>query len=140
VTRLLVDTMQGHGIDIEGAVLLNASGLSRKSRLSARQLGQTLHALYSHSEWSYEAMASMAIFGRDGTVSNRLKSSPAKDSVRAKTGSMSGVGAIAGVAHTQAGEDLIFVLLVNELGPSSVSAVWDQMIDALVKTCPQGAP
>ena len=100
VKRLLTDTLQAHGIDIQGAIILNASGLSRNGRLTARQLAQVTHALYTHPNWRYEAMAAMAIFGRDGTVGNRLKQSPARDSVRAKTGSLSGVATIAG-AYSQ---------------------------------------
>ena len=57
VKRLLTDTLQAHGIDIQGAVILNASGLTRNGRLTARQLSQVTHALYTHPNWRHEAMA-----------------------------------------------------------------------------------
>ena len=115
--------------------------LSRKGRLTARQLVQVNHALYTHPNWRYEAMAAMAIFGRDGTVKNRLKGSPARDSVRAKTGSMSGVAAITGVAQAQSGDTLLFALLINEMENEKVAfPIWEQMVDSLVRTCPSGVP
>jgi D-alanyl-D-alanine carboxypeptidase/D-alanyl-D-alanine-endopeptidase (penicillin-binding protein 4) len=141
VTRLLTDTMQGHGIDLQGAVLLNASGLSRKGRLSARQLTQITHSLYSHPDWSYEAMSALAIIGRDGTVRNRLKGTPVADQVRVKTGSLSGVAAIAGVAESQTGQTLIFALLLNELDNERAAfPLWEDLAGTLVQTCALSTP
>ena len=83
----------------------------------------------------------MAIFGRDGTVRNRLKTNPARDEVRAKTGSLSGVATIVGIAQTQAGQTLAFSLLINDLYQKGAhSPIWNQMVDALVQTCPANHP
>lgn len=137
VKRLLLDTLQAHGIDIDGAVLLNASGLSRKARMTSRQLVQTTAALRAHPQWSYEAMASLAIFGRDGTVKSRLRGTPAADRVRAKTGSMSGVAAIAGVAETSSNQSLAFALIVNDLPEKNqAKTIWNEMVDTMIQTCP----
>ena len=141
VRRLLMDTLENYGIDGQGAVILNASGLSRDARLSPRQLVQTTAVLNTHPQWRHEAMASMAIYGRDGTVRNRIQTSPAVDRVRAKTGSIHGVSAISGIAETLDNQTLAFTFMVNELPEDiSVRPIWNQMVEAIVETCPLPQP
>ena len=53
--------------------------------------------------------ASLPIAGRDGTLANRMKGTPAEGNARAKTGSMTGVRALSGYVTTADGEPLVFV-------------------------------
>ncbi len=57
--------------------------------------------------------AALPIAGRDGTLANRMKGTPAEGNARAKTGSMSNVRALAGYVTSASGEPLVFALLAN---------------------------
>jgi D-alanyl-D-alanine carboxypeptidase/D-alanyl-D-alanine-endopeptidase (penicillin-binding protein 4) len=63
--------------------------------------------------------ASLPIAGQDGTLSNRMKGTPADGQVRAKTGSMTGVRTVSGYLTTTAGELLVFAILANNFETSA---------------------
>jgi D-alanyl-D-alanine carboxypeptidase/D-alanyl-D-alanine-endopeptidase (penicillin-binding protein 4) len=63
--------------------------------------------------------ASLPIAGRDGTLSTRMKGTPAEGNVRAKTGSMTGVRTVSGYVTTADGEPLVFAILANNFETSA---------------------
>ncbi len=87
----------------------NGSGLSRASRLSAAELHALLQKAYG-SPFMSELMASLPISGLDGTL-KRSKSKLA--AAHLKTGSLRGVMSLAGYVHTDKGETLTLVAIVN---------------------------
>jgi D-alanyl-D-alanine carboxypeptidase/D-alanyl-D-alanine-endopeptidase (penicillin-binding protein 4) len=58
-------------------------------------------------------VATLPIAGTDGTISNRLKGTPAEGNVRAKTGSIANVRALSGYLRTRDGETLAFSIIAN---------------------------
>ena len=75
--------------------------------------------------------ASLAVIGRNGTVSSRMRGTPAQDRCHAKTGTLRDVSALAGFCNTVGGERVAFAFLMNGVYPASARAVQDRMTVAL---------
>jgi len=135
--RIAEQTLERHGVDLEGAFILNGSGLTREGRVTSDQLSGVFQALYAHPEWGDEAMTSMAVYGRDGTVRRRLRNTPAQDRVRVKTGSVAGVLTLAGVVDCDGTEnDMSFALMFQGLANAwRPTRVWDQFVAGMVEAC-----
>ena len=65
--------------------------------------------------------ASLPIAGRDGTLANRMKGTPAEGNARAKTGSMTAVRGISGYVTSADGEPLVFSILANNYDTPSAT-------------------
>ena len=127
------------GINDDGLVMENGSGLSRLERIRPSQLAGLLR-IASQSNWSPEFMASLPIAGLDGTMRNRLRNSPAAGRARLKTGSLRDVASVAGYVPDAAGQMCIVVAFINHPSASSAVArpVLDTLIDWVAKTDTRG--
>jgi D-alanyl-D-alanine carboxypeptidase/D-alanyl-D-alanine-endopeptidase (penicillin-binding protein 4) len=67
-------------------------------------------------------VTALPVAGVDGTLSDRMKNTPAAGNVRAKTGSMSNIRSLAGYAKTRDGETLAFVAIVNNFEGTGTAA------------------
>lgn len=105
------ERLVGLGIDLTGVRLADGSGLSRDNRLSARVLVEVLRAADRDFELAPDLLAALPIAGRDGTLERRAGAS--RDRLRAKTGLLTGVTALTGIARTAGGRDVIFSILAN---------------------------
>lgn len=116
-------------IDADGIVFDNGSGLSRTERIRPVQLAAVLRAGQS-SPWLPEFQASLPIAGIDGTMRKRLKDSAAAARARIKTGTLTGVVAVAGYVQDANGEECIVVAIVNH--ERAGNGVGRGIVDALV--------
>ena len=100
------------GADSTGFAVRDGSGLSRHNYLTPETLVRVLDAMRRHASFSvfYEALP---IAGVDGTLSNRMKGTPAEGNVRAKTGTLDKVRALSGYVTAADGRQLIFSFLAN---------------------------
>lgn len=119
-----------HGIDTDGMVVENGSGLSRIERLRPVQLAAVLAAA-EESPWAPEFQASLPIVGVDGTMKRRLKNSPAASRARIKTGTLRDGVAVAGYVPDANGEQCIVVAIINHgnIDHTAGRAVVDALID-----------
>ena len=113
---LAIDAMRrfvaGLGIDPREVDLEEGAGLSRRDLITASAMTGLLVAVASDPK--YVALRdALPEAGVDGTLLGRMRKSPAKGQVRAKTGSMSMNSALAGYVTTAAGERLAFALMLN---------------------------
>ena len=104
--------LRRQGIDDTGLVLDNGSGLSRRERISALQMGRMLQAGLA-SAWAPEFVSSLPIAGTDGTLSRRYRDSPAFQRARLKTGALRNVAALAGYVQDARGQTCVLVAIVN---------------------------
>lgn len=111
------------GIPAAAIRVADGSGLSRSNRLSARSLTALLAYASKRPYWS-ELRSSMARPGV-GTLENRLRGIE----VIAKTGTMSGVSALAGIVTAADGKEIAFAVVMN--GRASTAAA-RQAQDAFV--------
>lgn len=100
------------GMDISELKLVDGSGLSRMNYISAKNMVILLAYMYNHKD-SKIYIDSLPIAGVDGSLRNRMKSTPAERNVKAKTGYISNVSSLSGYITTKSGEPLAFSILMN---------------------------
>ena len=108
---------------------VDGSGLSRYNLLNAELLTDLLVYMYQNFELMPEYLASLPIAGVDGTLRNRMKGMYAEKVLRAKTGTLSGVSALAGYTVTADDEVLAFGILISHyIGlPESARNIQDKI-------------
>ena len=103
----------GLGLDLDGLVMLDGSGLDTSNRASCALLLQTLERLPADGQID----SHLSVAGRSGTLRKRLLGTAAVGKVRAKTGTLSTVNALAGFADPRAGSPLTFAMIQNGSDP-----------------------
>jgi len=120
----VLDFLARAGVASEGWALTDGSGLARTDLVTPGGLVALLLAMDRHPQAAV-FRDSLAVAGVDGTLETRLRGTPSEGRVRAKTGTLRQVNALAGYATTTGGERLAFAILVNnaERGPDAVGAI-----------------
>lgn len=125
--RVIREWMTKKGIPVAGLVLDNGSGLSRLERISARQMTLLLEQAWQ-SPFAAELVASMPLVALDGTLHSRLRNTELVGEGHLKTGSLSGVRAIAGYLRDRDGVTWAVTIFINHRGH-----VPDRVIDDMLK-------
>jgi D-alanyl-D-alanine carboxypeptidase/D-alanyl-D-alanine-endopeptidase (penicillin-binding protein 4) len=109
------------GLPLSGISLVDGSGLSRDDRVSARLLVGALRRADQSFAVGPDLLAGLPIAAEDGTLSKRAEG--ARGLVRAKTGTLDGVTALAGWARTARGRELVFAVISNGHRHGDVEAI-----------------
>jgi D-alanyl-D-alanine carboxypeptidase/D-alanyl-D-alanine-endopeptidase (penicillin-binding protein 4) len=109
------------GIPSSAYQLVDGSGLSRRNVIAPDALIAVLTRMHDPSAMS-PWMLALPLAGVDGSLAARMKGTPAEGTVRAKTGTMSNVRALAGYAITRDGEHLAFAAIVNNFEGTGAQA------------------
>jgi serine-type D-Ala-D-Ala carboxypeptidase/endopeptidase (penicillin-binding protein 4) len=125
-----------HGIDSTGLVLDNGSGLSRSERVTQEQMVQMLKLAW-HGPNAADLVMSLPVPGVDGTMRNRLRTSPAAGTARLKTGTLSNVVALAGYLRDPEGRAWAVSMTINH---PSANARGRPVLDALVEHFVRAGP
>jgi D-alanyl-D-alanine carboxypeptidase/D-alanyl-D-alanine-endopeptidase (penicillin-binding protein 4) len=112
--------------------VIDGSGLSRGDRTSPRQIVALLKGM-DESESGVAFDESLPVVGRNGTMYNRMRGTPAQDRCHTKTGTLHDVSTLAGFCNTTGGERIAFAFLMNRVNPSAAHALQDRMTVALAK-------
>ena len=127
--RALRNALRQSGAPLQGVVIADGAGLSDAARLTCRSL-TTLLAVRSA-----DLAGRLPVAGREGTLARRFLNSPVAGRLRAKTGSLDGVAALAGYADNAGGATLSFSYIINGLPRgNSGRALQDAVATALVAT------
>ena len=120
------------GVNLAGAGLVDLSGLGRGSQLNPHQLVDVVGVAVSGPPVLRELANGMPIGGMSGTLASRFVNQEfATGMVRAKTGSLPGVTALAGTVVTANGRLLLFTVLADQTpGPGQWGA--RQAMDSFV--------
>lgn len=127
------------GVDVSDVRLVDASGLSRQNRVSAAVLADVLQlGITGGANDLDETVADLPVAGLSGTLKDRFDAKNASAGlgvVRAKTGTLTGVQALAGTVLTADGRLLTLVVLAEGSAPGagtdSARAVLDRLAAAL---------
>ena len=131
------------GVDAGGLVQVDGSGLSRENRASPRQIVSLLEAvLRGEDDTARLYRRSLAVAGERGTLADRMRDTPARGRVSAKTGWITGTSALSGVLETVGGRSLAFSILVSYprqaggLNTRCFKPMQDEIVTALVEGSP----
>jgi len=114
--------------------LVDGSGLSRGNRAAPEHVVRLLKKLRERAE-EYDALyASLPVAGRDGTLSGRMRSGPARGRCRGKTGTLSNVSALSGYCRARNGDTYAFSILMNGVSPYGARGIQDRMAQAIAGT------
>ena len=107
-----VNWLAKNGIPADGAILKDACGLSPADAVPARVFTDLL--IHAYRTLGETFVRSLPVGGVDGGLAGYCLQVPElKNNLRAKTGSMGGVRALAGYLTTRTGESLAFAILIN---------------------------
>lgn len=117
------------GLDTTKFSLADGSGVSRYNLTTPDQIIELLKSMYCDVRVQAEFMASLPIAGVDGTLADRMKGTAADGKLRAKTGSLRGVSALAGYTTTAEGEPLAFSIIMGHfvVPPAKIRGVQDRI-------------
>lgn len=111
-------TLAALDVPLRGAVIRDGSGLSRNNRLRTETLIALLRVAASDDHPDLRAaLTGLPVGGFTGSLTFRFDQAPAAGvgRVRAKTGTLGGVSALAGVAIDRTGTPLAFVLAADRV-------------------------
>ena len=105
------------GIDVAGMRLVDASGLSGRNQLAPATTADVLVDIVRGDRWA-PIVQGLAVAGVTGTLADRFatkRTSAGRGVVRAKTGTLTGVGSLAGTVVDDDGRPLVFVVVGNNI-------------------------
>jgi D-alanyl-D-alanine carboxypeptidase/D-alanyl-D-alanine-endopeptidase (penicillin-binding protein 4) len=120
----VLETLRDWKLDESALVMFDGSGLSRYDYVSANLIAGLLGRLYAEPQHRDAFMASLAIAGKDGTVTNRMKRTRAEGNARVKTGSISNMRSLSGYVNTRDGEPVVFSILANDFTLPAATINW----------------
>lgn len=123
------------GIDTSRIQLADGSGLSRHNLITPEMTASLLQYMWSHPDDGVRQAfyGSLPVAGVEGTLRNRLKSGPAHQKLRAKTGSLSNVSSLSGYVESADGTTLAFAMMSNHFTTrtAAVRRAQDRIADLL---------
>jgi D-alanyl-D-alanine carboxypeptidase/D-alanyl-D-alanine-endopeptidase (penicillin-binding protein 4) len=129
------------GVDTEGLVMVNGSGLFDGNQVAPRHVTETLVAAYRDPAIRAEYVAHLAVAGSDGTLKSRLEDLPRPRMVRAKTGTLRDVIALSGYVLGEPESSVAFSFLANGIAGKQADAkkLADDIVMALAAYAVQPA-
>lgn len=128
-------TLTGLGVDLTGARIVDGSGLSRRDRLDATTLVSVLQLAASAAHPALRPVVTgLPVAAYDGSLTDRFEASPGRGWVRAKTGTLRGTSALAGLVTDARGRVVVFAFVSNHvplLGTLDAEAALDRLAAAL---------
>ncbi len=122
------------GAPVLGLKLYDGAGFSTRNEISPAHLTGAIVASLN-SENNADLLDWLPLAGLEGTVASRYVDTSAAGAVRAKTGSLTGVTALAGTVQTAEGRLLAFAILADGMpyGPTPPRHAFDEMVNALAE-------
>lgn len=105
------------GIDTSSVELVDASGLSGRNKVAPSVLAEVLVDVVRGERWA-PIVQGLAVAGVTGTLADRFATKATRAGrgvVRAKTGTLTGVGSLAGTVLDDDGRPLVFVVIGNNV-------------------------
>ena len=113
--EVAMQTLVKAGIDTSGIQLADGSGLSRHNLVTPGMTVSLLRYMWNYPDDRVRAAFynSLPVAGVEGTLRNRMRSGPARENLRAKTGSLSNASSLSGYIQAADGTPLAFAAMCN---------------------------
>jgi serine-type D-Ala-D-Ala carboxypeptidase/endopeptidase (penicillin-binding protein 4) len=111
-TRLVTEFWKTKGMDLNGFIMKDGSGLSPEDRVSPRQLAQFMRAYIPDTMFPV-FYHTLPIAGVSGTIGSIFKGTIAENNLRAKSGYMRGLRSYTGYVYNKKNKLLTFGIMVN---------------------------
>lgn len=126
------DVFRKAGVEENGYRLADGSGLSLYNYLSADLEVKMLRYAFHNKEIYNTLLPTLPIAGVDGTLAKRMKETPAEGNIFAKTGTVSGVSALAGYFISPTGHNIAFSIINQGVMNSKYSRYFqDKVCEAM---------
>jgi D-alanyl-D-alanine carboxypeptidase/D-alanyl-D-alanine-endopeptidase (penicillin-binding protein 4) len=112
--------------------VLDGSGLSHSDSTTPQQVVSLLTAL-AHSPLGAVLRKDLAVAGHSGTLSERMRHTPASGRCQAKTGTLIGVSNLAGYCQAQNGDILAFAFFCDGIETGMAHTIQDNMTITLAR-------
>ena len=121
------------------ARIRDGSGLSRKNKVPAEMMVKALRqALRPEHPELRAVLTGLPVAGVEGSLRRRFtaeEATPGRGLVRAKTGTLNQVSAMAGYSRTHDGSLLVYAFLVNGATDYSATRAWLDRVTGTISTC-----
>ena len=131
--RSIQDWAKNRGFDIFDLKIENGSGLSRSERISTQSLAKLLEYGLT-APFASDFVSSLPLAATDGTLAKRFINSQADGSAYLKTGTLTGVKALAGYLLLPGERKMIFVGFINHSNAEAGQKALDAAVDWVYKT------
>ena len=133
--KLLKDFLNISKINTQGLVLADGSGLSRNNRMTTQAVTKLLTKMFTRFDIGPDFVAALRIMGANGILSKRLKNSPTRGKVRAKTGTLKKVSTLAGYVESAKREVFGYAIFLNNnrCGHWRADRIEDRIVTAIHK-------
>ncbi|MEL7057817.1 MAG: D-alanyl-D-alanine carboxypeptidase/D-alanyl-D-alanine-endopeptidase [Pseudomonadota bacterium] len=121
-TNALESFLTEAGVTEQGITLYGGSGMSIYNRISPRAMVRLL-AFAAEQPWFEAWLADQPIGGVDGSLARRFTGTALEGKIFAKTGTLNGANALAGVMTASSGQQLLFSIIANDRPPATRSAI-----------------
>ena len=133
--QVVRDYLEGLGLDLTEATIVNGSGLTRIGGIRPELLTAVMVDMHDDRAVGPEFRSALSIGGADGTLRSRFRDEDQLGRVRGKTGSLNGVHCLTGFVDANDGDVYAFAFLVNDIrGPlSKARQLHDRFVEALLE-------
>lgn len=126
------------GFELPDLVIENGSGLSRAERISAQSMAALLEYGLT-APYASDFISSLPLAATDGTLSKRFVNQLADGHAYLKTGTLTGVKALAGYLLLPGDRKVIYVAFVNHANAESAQRALDAGVDWVFQSQPKAA-
>jgi len=138
VAAWVKESVASRGVAVDGVTLIDTSGLSTGTLIPVRVIGDLL-ALAAGGKHPalQDVVARLPVAGLTGTLAGRFGRGPAHSAAglaRAKTGTLTGVAALAGTVVDRGGRLLTFAILADRVPPGVGTLTARAALDRFVAT------
>jgi len=114
-----------------GVHAVDGSGLTRSNRSSPQEIADLLLAMRDDPAGD-EFIQDLALTGKEGTVDDRMRGTPAYGRCRAKTGTITGVSNLSGYCFNKSGRIMVFSILMGSVSNLTLAHQEQDRIAGLV--------
>ena len=137
-TEAIAKKLTELGVNPDGYVLVDGSGLSRHNLVTPEAIATTLRLMAQTPEAKIY-QDSLAVAGASGTLAGRFKNTLIAEHLQAKTGTLSGNSALSGYLNLPGSQPLVFSIIVNQSNApaSNLRTAIDEIIVSIshLKSC-----